>query len=202
MVVEHIPPGIRRVCIAVTAVRPPGCPRRPVDGHLEEERLRRCLDSAFSRACVAAGMGRALLNDQVRLVDQVAVLPAGIDEPRVLTLLVAELAAILREAGRRPAAGSRMRLVMAVHEGLTVLTEDSLGGQAIAKTCRMADSDELHATLTSQPSANLIVLLSERIFDDLSEHDRIALAAGKFRRVEIADPPGGEPNIGWVFIAG
>jgi hypothetical protein len=94
-------------------------------------------------------------------------------------------------------------MVMAVHEGLVELGRDGFGGRAIAKTCGLANSAELHAELASTPAANLIVLPSERVFDDMSESDRSALSVGQFQRVEIGDPfSSSRPDVGWILLLG
>ncbi len=191
-------PGIRRACIAIATARTDPFANGKAAERCSDESQRRRLSVLFGRVCTAAGVSRALFDFQPSFNEHLAVLPTGIDEPRVIALLVTELAIALR----RIAIDSRPRLVMAVHEGLIELDGEGFGGPAIAKTCRLANSAELHATLAGDPTANLLVLLSERIFDDLTERDRSAFSASRFQRVEIGDSRGGQPDVGWVFLPG
>jgi hypothetical protein len=153
-----------------------------------------CQTSGLDRLLAQPGAGDAVI----------LLLPAGIDEPLAVTSLVTGLVWALRQANTRPAGGpaleeKRVRLRMAVHEGITILAAGSFAGRAVAKTCRLLGSPALRAALARSPRADLAVMLSDQVFEDISGFDR-SLPLGDCERVEIEDPDGGASDVGWVFV--
>jgi hypothetical protein len=158
------------------------------------------LRAAVVDACVASGLQRILLTLQRDDNAQVALLPAGIDEPRAIAGLTAELAACLRKINRHRLDGARLRVTMAVHEGITTLEADGYHGYAISKACQLAGSDAVSDALMAHSGADLAVLLSDRIFDDISRLGVPGLRIAKCQRVEISDPVGEHRDYGWIYI--
>lgn len=193
-------PGIRRMCIAVAAHAPDGCDaaaayRAQVRG-----------SAALGDACRSAGLDRVLVNavhaDRGEQGEDamVALLPAGIDEPRAVTSLVSALDEELRRAnGSRDETG-RVRLRMAIHEGVTVLTHGGFAGRAVDRARRLACSPPLQAAFGAYPGADLIVMLSGQVYDDVTQFGDPYLAPDLFQRTEIAGPARGYRDTGWIFV--
>lgn len=190
---DETPPGIRRVCIAI------GYEYSAGNGDATGDFSGR-LRAALIDACVASGLQRMLLAPQRDGDAQVALLPAGIDEPKVIAALTAELGAHLRRLNRHRHDSERLRVTMAVDEGITTLEAGGYRGHAIAKACRLVTSDPMRKALTAYRSADLIVLLSERIFDDISRLDAPGMRTGKCQLVEIDDPVDARRDVGWIYI--
>jgi hypothetical protein len=190
--VNDNPPGIRRLCVAFD-VEPGG----------ETERsARRQLDALLADACASCGLDRMLLNRQDTTEGEVALLPVGIDEPRAVAALVDGLLRALALVNGELAASARTRLKMAVHEGITILAAGGFAGLAVAKARRLAHSRPLRSALTGHPDADLAVMLSDQVFEDVGQFDQPGLPARQFRRVEIQNLPEEPRDVGWIYIPG
>jgi len=172
-------PGIRRVCVAAGW---------DGDGPGGAGAERRTVRQALVSACAAAGLQRSLPGRQRREGAEILLLPAGIDEPRALAALTRSVAAELRGINAA-GGGRRLRLALAVNEGVVVLRPAGFSGWAIGRACRLAASPQARSALAGDPASDLVGRLTDRIFDDLTGH-RLgpALGSGRFERVEIDDP--------------
>jgi hypothetical protein len=185
---EHMddkPHGIRRLCVAYGIDPPSGY------GNHEKAAAERLGVTAFTEVCAALGLNRMLLDRHDS--GQVGLLPVGIDEPMVVSSLIEALASAL--------AGRSVRFRLAFHEGITILTADGFGGNAVAKVRRLAESLPLRAALTEHPAASLAAILSAPVFEDIAFEDSgPGLDAGQFRQVEVADPDRASCDIAWIFV--
>ena len=82
---------------------------------------------------------------------ELALLPPGIDEARVLTSLWREFREGLHRYNRRVNNESRLRMRVAAHEGMTYLADSGFAGTAINTVCRLRDSREAKDALVSDP---------------------------------------------------
>ena len=126
---------------------------------------------------------------------EVVLLPVGIDEPRTLTFLVNWLVGALHlaNAGWQ---GPRVRLRVAVHEGITSLIAGVFDGPAVRKTCLLLGARPLGAALACRPTANLAVLFSDRVYADLGDFGQDLPAAP----VEVGDPAARSREVGWLLV--
>jgi hypothetical protein len=197
-VMDDTLPEIRRLCIAITGV----AGGRAANGSAKNGSGGR-LRGALIAACVSTGLHRVLLTQHQQEGDGaalVALMPVGIDEPRAVAALASALSAQLRRLNRGQSGRARIRAVMAVHEGITVLAPDGYHGQAISTARRLAAAADLGARLADNPTADLIVLLSERVFEDIDRPEAFGVPPGRFERVEIRNPPAGTRDVGWIYI--
>lgn len=174
------PPGIRRLCVAYGVESPDRC------GSDEKIAAEQRGIEAFTRVCASLGLNRMLLDRHG--AGQVGVLPVGIDEPRVVSSLVAGLI--------RATAWPNVRLRLAMHEGVTTVAAGGFGGHAIAKVRRLAESPPLRAALAEHPGAGLAVMLSHPVFEGIGPW----LPADQFRQVEIAGPGAISRDFAWIFV--
>jgi hypothetical protein len=145
--------------------------------------------------CDAPVVDELLLYQQRADDGDVVLLPVGIDEPRTLTLLLNWLVGALRRANAGWQ-GPRVGLRVAVHEGITTLIAGVFDGPAVRKTCRLLGSGPLGTAVAHQPTANLVVLFSDRIYADLGEFGQDLPAAP----VEVGDPAACSPEVGWLLV--
>jgi len=157
---------------------------------------------ALAAACSSSGLDRMLLNSRDSGDGEVALLPVGIDEPRAVALLVDGLFEALHRINGPLNGNSRIRLRMAVHEGITILAAGGFAGHAVVKTRRLLDSRPLRAALAGSPHADLAVLLSDQVFEDVGRFGHPRLPADRFQRVEVDNPPGEFCDIGWIYVPG
>lgn len=185
---DEYSPGIRRVCVAVD-----------VDDRDENSVTATGgrVSALVADMCDSAGIGELPVYRQPAGSGEVILLPVGIDEPRVVTLIVTWLARSLSEAntGRD---GPRVRLRIAMHEGITKLVAGVFEGPAVRHVRRLVKAGPLRAALASQPGANVAVLLSDRIHADLGGFDE-CLPPEEFTEVEVGDSSA-RAEIGWLLV--
>ncbi|WP_158073439.1 NB-ARC domain-containing protein [Actinophytocola xanthii] len=91
--------------------------------------------------------------------------------PKVLLLdpLLSCLSAALAEHNRSARVGERFRLRLAVHAGEVSTDRYGLSGTDLITACRMADADELRASLRESP-VDLAVVVSDTIYEGTVRH--------------------------------
>jgi hypothetical protein len=192
--VEDTPPGIRRLCAAITAE---SC---PAAAGLAQRSGPSRVSAALLNAWSSAELDRVLLNAHRTGDMEIAVLPVGIDEPRVIPSMISSLAETLRVLNADQDDGARIRLRMALHEGVTILTADGFTGGAVSGACQLADSPPLRAALATERDADLAVMLSDQVFRDLIQLSHFCLPRSRFRRAVITGPLSGCPDTGWIYF--
>jgi hypothetical protein len=196
---DGAPPGIRRMCIAVAAGAPAGS-----DAAGAHRALARA-SAALGNACRSAGLDRVLVDTELArrghaAGTEVALLPAGIDEPRAVAALISSLAGELRRANGGCGGEGRVRLRLAVHEGVTILTAGGFAGRAVDWARRLASAPPLRAAFDAHPGADLIVLLSGQVYDDVTQFGDAGLPRGRFRRAEMTSAAGGHRDTAWIYV--
>jgi hypothetical protein len=181
--------GIRRVCVAVEA--------EPTAAHsvMELAIARRHVSTLLAGLCRSPTFSELSLSQQRTGNTEVIVFPVGIDEPWVLTLLVRWLACAVYRANS-DGDGRRLRLKMVVHEGITTLVAGVFDGPAVRDACALVTAMPLRAALAAAPMAELAVLFSGRLRDDLAGFER-CLAPGDFTSIEL---PVGTADTGWLLL--
>ena len=178
---DEFAPGIRRVCVAFDLERDSG------RSTMEVRRLRLQLATTIAESCSMAGLDRMLLNHQAMDEVEILLLPAGIDEPQAVTSLVNGFFQALRRINGQFRGGARVRLKVAVHEGITVLAAGGFVGRVVTKTCRMLAAPPLRDALARCPRSDLAVLISDQVFEDIESFDH-GLPLDEFEQVQIDDP--------------
>jgi hypothetical protein len=191
---DGAPPGIRRMCIAVAAAAAAGS-----DAAGAHRALARG-SAALGNACRSAGLDRVLVTAEHGQDTEVALLPAGIDEPRAVAALVRSLAEELRRANGRRGAARRVRLRIAVHEGVTILTARGFAGRAVDRARQLASAPPPPAAFDTHPAADLIVLLSGQVYDDVTQFGDAYLPAGRFRCAELPGAACGHRDTAWIYV--
>jgi hypothetical protein len=191
--VDDTTPGIRRVCVAFD-LEDDG--RRSAT---EVQGLRRQLAAAIAGSCSLSGLDRILLNHQAMDEVEILLLAAGIDEPRAVTSLINGFFQALRQLNGQVRAGARVRLKIAVHEGITVLAAGGFVGRVVTKTCRMLAAPPLRDALARCPRSDLAVLLSDQVFEDIDSFDH-CLPLSEFEQVQLDDPSLRFGGSAWIFV--
>ena len=161
-----------------------------------QQAARERVSAALLDACGSAGLDRVLVSAQHTDDTEVVLLPVGIDEPRV----IAALAGIHPAQHLGQGGGTRVRLRMAVHEGITILTPDGFTGQALVRVTRLAGAQPLRAALAADPDADLMVMLSDQVFEDLVQFGHAWLSRDRFRRAGLTIPANGNHDAGWIYV--
>jgi hypothetical protein len=171
--------GVRRLCIAVDLER---YSRRADSDQVEAQR-------AMSALLHSAGQHGALERAQWLIQPQgdgeLALLPPGIDEAYVISSLVHHVRAGLHRYNQRVRDNGRLRMRIAVHEGVTFVADSGFAGDAINTVCRLRDARESKEALSATES-DLVLIASARIFHDVIRgSDGYDMPSAEFRETEI-----------------
>jgi hypothetical protein len=152
-------------------------------GDLRQREWQRALRASLDGAAVAAGLHRETWWRQPKGDEEFAVLPADEPEDVVVHNLSRELDQVLERynKGRLPAA--KLRLRMALHYGVAFAGENGVPGEAAVTTSRLLNSDVAHDALTAVPEANLVLIISDRLYQDVVLRGESTPRAQKFRKV-------------------
>jgi len=149
---------------------------------------------------------RQLGLDRVKWVTQqngdgeLAILPEDIDELTVVTTLPPVIDRLLRDYNRGLAPEARVRLRIALHEGLVHLDgANGFPGEAVVTVCRLVESAALKRALQLLPAANVALIVSDRIYRDIIRHYH-DLRPERFQQVDaqVAGKNFSEPA--WIYL--
>jgi hypothetical protein len=180
---QSIPPaagrGVRRLCIAIDLEH---YSQRRDSGQVKAQ-------SAMSELLREAGQRGALERAQWDIQQQgdgeLALLPPGIDESDVITSLMHHVTSGLHRYNRDASPDARLRMRIAVHEGLTYIAESGFAGDAVNTVCRLRDAREARNALRNTKN-DVVLIVSERIFRDvICGDDSYELPAASFTETEI-----------------
>ena len=187
-------PGIRRLCMAVDLEH---YSLRDNPGQVEAQRL---LVQLLKEASDSAGLDRIYWDTQPTGDGEVALLPPGVDEARVIADFVHELRIALYQRNRILGADARLRLRVALHQGITHLAENGFGGSAVVVVCRLLNSRELKAALKDNPAADLVLIVSDQLYRDIVEHNYRDLRADSFTKVHVRDRAKSFEADAWIHV--
>jgi hypothetical protein len=143
--VVSLSPGVRRLCICVSAPYP----------------------GLLARACRAEGVGR-LYTERIPAEDaDLGFAVPGVDE----AVLVPDLISALREAATEACAGGEARrrrpALVVFHVGITRVEGDDLRGRAVTRLMRLAREIATAAASGTVPVGTLVVGMTAGLFDDI-----------------------------------
>jgi hypothetical protein len=174
---ESSAPAIRRLCIALDAERYSNLDRT------EQASAQQHFVTVTTAASRAAGLDPSLLHTQPAGDGHLALLPPGINETEVIAGFVRGLRDALHTVGH--STGRRLRLRVAMHSGLTQLAANGFAGRAVVTVSRMCDSPQLKQRLAAQPRADLVLALSQSLFEDHIGHDFYDIRADAFEQLTL-----------------
>jgi class 3 adenylate cyclase len=148
-----------------------------LDQSLVQTRLSEVLDSAAHRA----GLTRDQWYRQPRGDGELAVLPPSVDVAWVVAELTEQLATALAELRRSNPTEPALRLRVAMHHGTVAMGHFGLAGDTPVITCRLLDSDNARNALTDEASADLVLVVSKQLYQDVVASRFHGLAPDRFR---------------------
>jgi hypothetical protein len=188
--------GVRRLCIAVDLEH---YSQRSDTGQIEAQRA---MSALLHRAGENGALERALWLIQPQGDGELALLPPGIDEAYVITSLMQQVSSGLHEYNRIANDTARLRMRIAVHEGVTYVADSGFAGDAINTVCRLRDAPESKEALRTAAS-DLVLIASARIFQDvICGSDAYGLPPDDFREAEIVMADKGFRAQAFIFAAG
>lgn len=157
------------------------------------------LCTVLERSAERAGLDRPRWWIQGGGDGEIAVLPDGEPEPRVVDDYVRHLHAELRRHNRDVPSGRELRLRMAVHYGPAIPARNGYAGAGLVVAARLCESTALRRALDGTGAA-LAVVLSERVFTETVAEEHTTLDAADFARVTVRMKEFTGPA--WVHVPG
>jgi hypothetical protein len=176
-----MPEGIRKLCVAYDVESYSG--RGTRREFATQERLSELLTYAFAEAGLPPGAYAV----QEQGDGGVALLSTGgtVDEPRLIVGLINALRIGLGELNEDLVHPARIRLRVGLHEGVVHRAPHGYVGPAVVEVCRLRDADAVRDAL-AQSTAPLVVVVANRLYQDVLSHGYHGLQASAFARVEVA----------------
>jgi hypothetical protein len=193
MTAEAAGHGVRRMSIAFDLER------YSVGTDADQIEKQHAMMGMVREACERGALERAHWLKQEQGDGELAVLPPGIDEARVITGLWREFREGQHRYNRHANAASRLRMRVAVHEGMTYVADNGFAGTAINTVCRLRDCREAKEALKGT-DGDLVLIVSDRIYQDvICGHDALDLPASAFTETVIDMPDKGFRAIAYIF---
>ncbi|NMI00612.1 hypothetical protein [Pseudonocardia acidicola] len=187
----------RLLCVAVDLE---GFSRRSLaEQESAQDRIADLLDAAWLAGDVPAdAITRRQTGD-----GELTLLDVAGAESEVLAAFIGALRAGLTAANGAAGPCHRMRLRVAAHAGSAVAGPNGFAGHAVIRTCRLVDCAPLHALLAENPDADLGLIVSDSLFEDVvSVGTGGALAAREFQPVLVVDAAKRFSAHAWLHIGG
>ena len=141
----------------------------------------------MAEAVDAVGLRRADWTTQQAGDGELGILPSDASEPTVVAELVPALDRILRQHNRGLLPEAKVRLRVAIHQGLVHLDgANGFPGEAVNEVCRLRDADVLREALKSFAQASVALIVSESIFQDVVRHGYRGLRPERFAPVQVS----------------
>ncbi|MFB4309398.1 hypothetical protein [Actinomadura sp. GTD37] len=129
---------------------------------------------------------------------QLAILPAAIDESRVIPLLVEGLRSALADVNRDLNARARIRIRVALHRGHVVPGVNGWIGDSTIAVHRLLDSAPARRALAGSPDADFVLIVPDTLYRDIIAHGYGHLAPDEFEPVEAVLPDKDFAERAWV----
>ncbi|WP_306367300.1 hypothetical protein [Nocardiopsis sp. CC223A] len=191
-----LPPGKRRVCLMADIES--YSTRR----NTEQLSLQKRLRSVVEEAVTAAGVPRRRVDVQEQGDGLLVLLPQKLDdEPRAVSLLYTALGDAVGRGNLRVRASLRMRLRVAVGQGITHRGANGWSGDGVLEVSRLCDCGPLRAALAENPGRDVGVILPHHLYRDLVEQgDYPGLAPEGFTRVAVELRPERLSGDAWIGL--
>jgi hypothetical protein len=167
----------------------------------DQEFAQHAMAVTLRHAYARAGLDRSRLPIQPRGDGELALLPSDIDEPTVIADLIHGHHDALQHTNRHLQQQSRLRLRLAIHQGLAWRGQTGFLGEAVVTVCRLVDSAELRQALTTRPRADLAVIVSHDIYHSVIEHNfPHGIPAAAFTPITIHIPDKNFHHRAWIQV--
>ena len=176
-------PAHPRRCVLVAVDMERYSPR----DNLRQYRAQQVFREVMAEAVASIGLERESWTTQQSGDGELAILPAETSELTVVADFVPALDRILREHNDSLLPAAKIRLRVAIHQGLVHLTgANGYPGEAVVEVCRLLDAEPLRQALGAFPRASVALIVSRSIFQDVVRHRYRGLRPERFAQVQVA----------------
>ena len=190
---EQLPPGRRRLCMAVD-IEKFGA-RNTID-HIA---LMRQLAAIVRGAVARSGVPWADTDVQDQGDGLLLILPPGIDEGQALAALVNSLRDLTDETNLVVVSSRQVRLRGAFTQGIVHKGDTGFAGPAVIAVCRLLDSDVVRSALEAHRGSDVAVIIADDLFRDVVAQGYPGLDPAQFVRVEVDLPAKKFTATAWTY---
>jgi hypothetical protein len=192
--VPGLPPASRRICAVVDIERFSG------RGNVNQLAMERNLREIARRAVGHARLYWSDVKVENRGDGLLLRLPPAVDEPRVIPDLITGHVLAVRLANMRAPGSQRIRLRMALTQGISHPGPTGSVGEAVIAACRLVDCAELRAALAQRPARELGVIVADDLYRDVIAHGYPGLDPAAFTMTKICIPEKGFEEQAWTYV--
>jgi hypothetical protein len=192
--VTALPPASRRVCVVLDIEKFSG------RGNVSQLAMQRSLREIAIRAAGHARLHWRDIEVEEKGDGLLMQLPADADEPRVLPALVNGHCLAVRAVNLLAPGPRRIRLRMALTQGIRHVGATGRVGDAVIAACRLVDCRELRAALAAHPSRDLGLIVADDLYRDVIAHGYSGLDPAAFAEVKVRIPDKGFEQTAWTCV--
>jgi class 3 adenylate cyclase len=191
-----VPPGRRRLCVAYDIA---GYSSRELRAQFDAQSR---LSEFLGAACASVGLAAEEYAIQQQGDGGLALLPTGgeIDEPRLIGTFMRTIAEQLEDANRFRSQDSRLRLRIALHEGVVFVADHGYVGDAIVAAFRMCDAAPVRRALAESPEADYVLVASDPLYQDVLRHGLYGVPGDAFAKQALSVKSFSADA--WIYLAG
>ncbi|GAB3881641.1 hypothetical protein GCM10027612_11030 [Microbispora bryophytorum subsp. camponoti] len=152
----------------------------------------------MERGAREAGLRRETWTRQETGDGEVIILPEGEPELRVIDDLVRRLRKALHDHNRERRDDARLRIRISIGHGVVKRGAMGFVGQVVVTTCRLLDAKAARTALKVNPRANLVLILTDRLYEDVVRQLHTSYRPESFTRLEV--PTKERVEIAWMWI--
>lgn len=191
-----MPAGRRRLCVAYDIA---GYSSRALHAQFDAQSR---LSEILGAACAAAGLDVEQYAIQQQGDGGLALLPTGgeIDDPRLIGAFLRTVAERLADINRLRSDAHRVRLRIALHEGVVFVADHGYVGDAIVAAFRMCDAEPVRRALADNPDADFVLVASDVLYRDVLRHGLHGVSGDAFVKHSLAVKSFAAD--GWIYLPG
>ncbi|PZF95102.1 hypothetical protein C1I93_15755 [Micromonospora endophytica] len=170
-------------------------------GNIQQYQAQQDFHRLLREAADEVGMDRVGWTTQQAGDGELAVLPRDVPEARVIGRFLPELNRRLRQynASRLPEA--RIRLRVAVHQGMVHLDgANGFPGQAVVMVSRLCDAAPVRRALAAFPDTGVALVVSADIYRDVVTEYPEEIRPDRFRKIEVVHADKGFREPAWLCV--
>ncbi len=165
----------------------------------EQIRAQQSLITVVHAACREADLPEEIVQTSG---DGVLIMPpSDIDETAVLPNLVRGLSTALRQENRLLAEPARIRLRLALTNGVVSTGPTGFSGPAVIECFRLLDSPPVKEALVDHPAAELAVIVSDHLYNDVVRHGFRDMRPEDFWNVRSSMPERNFSANAWLWVS-
>ncbi|GAA3146908.1 hypothetical protein [Nonomuraea roseoviolacea] len=165
---------------------------------LRHDSIQSGLAQVMDRSAREAGLCRETWARQEAGDGEVIVFPEGEPELRVIDDLVRRLRKALHDHNRERRDDARLRIRISIGHGVVKRGAMGFVGQVVVTTCRLLDATAARTALKVNPRADLVLILTDRLYEDVVRQLHTSYRPESFTRLEV--PTKERTEIAWMWI--